>query len=209
MATQLGLYNAALTHLGEAQLTSLADNIESRRVLDLYYSNALLELLVLGYWKFAIRSVRITADPLITPAFGYKNSFSMPLDNVRVFDVSASESFFPPLTDWIEESGGWFAHPDPIYVRYISNDPAYGLSLTRFPPRYTTCLEWMLAKKAAARLTQGDTKIKNADTEFSRTLGIALAFDAMLEPPKQLPNGTWTTGRYMNRRSWDRNPARV
>lgn len=209
MATQLGLYNAALSHLGEAALTTVADAVESRRVLDIYYTDFLQEMLMLGFWKFAIRSVRIAADLLITPNFGYKNAFSRPIDYVRIYDLSASESFHPPLRDWIDESQGWFSHANPIYVRYVSNDPAYGTNIAIFPARYRVAFEWGLAAKAAQRITQGDTKTKRAEDKFGQTLGIALAFDAMLEPPKDPPQGSWVTDRFTRRSNWDQNPSRV
>ncbi len=55
MATKLGIYNLALSRLGQNRLTALNDNVENRRVLDNVYNDVLGELLSSGPeygWKF-------------------------------------------------------------------------------------------------------------------------------------------------------------
>jgi hypothetical protein len=114
MPTKLQLYNQALLHLRESTLVDLNEARESRRNLDVVYDDVLKLMLEAGFWKFAMRSIQITADTSITPAFGPSFAFDKPTDWVKTYFVSASETFDPPLDGWLEESNLFFADINPI-----------------------------------------------------------------------------------------------
>lgn len=196
MATQLQLYNAALSHLEQPPLVTLTDETEPRRQLDLHYADCLMELLERGFWKFALRTVKVDHDAAVTPAFGYSFAFSKPIDFVRTYTISSSDTLDPPERDWLEESQLWHANCDPIYLRYVSFDANYGLKLTLYPARYRVALEWLLASKIAGRVTTADKSRELATTMFETKLGESQSFDAMLEPAKDLPTGNWVNGRF-------------
>ena len=74
--TKLAVYNQALIQLKQSSLVSLTEEIEARYVLDTLYDAVTKEMLEKGHWTFAMRSVEITQDTAITPAFGYSKAFN-------------------------------------------------------------------------------------------------------------------------------------
>lgn len=196
MATQLGLYNAALLELGETVLASLSENVEARRVLDLLYPNVLASALEAGSWNFAMRTIRADADPDVTPAFGYAHVFGKPSDWVRSVAVSADENFAMPLVTYVDDANYWSADTTPIYVRYVSNDILSGLDLANWPASFSRYVEMELATRACERLTQSSSKSEWLTRQRDHARRVALSRDAMNEAqPKFRPPGRLTLAR--------------
>jgi hypothetical protein len=196
MATQLGLYNAALIEIGERTLASLSEAREPRRVLDSVYANVVTECLEAGQWNFAIRSVRAEADPAIAPEFGERNIFAKPADWLRTVALSANDRFTPPLASYLDEVGYWAADIDPIFVRYVSSDPGFGLNLAAWPRSFTRYVELALAERIVERLAQNRSKKDGLAWDMKKARLAALGRDAMNEAqPKFAPAGSWNAAR--------------
>lgn len=213
MTDQLRLYNAALLEIGERKLTALTDDVRGRHELDrVWDSGEIIDyFLQQGHWNFASRTSQFTFSPSITPPFRYQYAFSKPLDWVHTSAVSADEFFSIPLTDYLDEAEYWFAAHDTIYVRYISNDAAYGNDMSMWPKTFTRWAEVYLASRVCEVLTQNSKKAeklkKAADPEAVRPslLVEARSKDAMNEPSQQPALGTWTRARRQARfrsQSW-------
>lgn len=198
MTTKLEIYNLALLHMKASALASLTEEVEARYVLDTLYASVTKNMLENGFWKFAIRSVRITPDPDVTPTFGYSLAFNKPDDWVRTYDLSESEDFSPPLDDWIEEANLFFAHVDPIYVRYVSNDATgFGMNMDRWTGRFITALAFHLAWRAAPKATgSSDSFNEKLEGDYLKALSDAKQFEALREPSKAPPQGRWNSGRF-------------
>lgn len=197
MATNtLSLYNGALRLIGQAALVSLIEDVESRRVLDEVYDNALLYCLEQGYWNFAVRTVEIGNDPDLVPAFGYTYAFDKPDDWLRTVELSADETFADPLLNVTDETDYWHANVDPIYVRYISKDAEVGLDLTRWPQTYVKAVEAWLAHEICERITKSTTKLDMVDKLWKRRISDARSKDAMNEPARFPPVDTWVRSRW-------------
>lgn len=196
MATQLGLYNAALREIGDIKLASTSENIEARRVLDAVYSDVLAECLEEGQWNFAMRTVKLVADTDITTNFGYAHVFDKPSDWVRTSGLSADEYNQLPLTRYTDEVGFWAADVDPIYVRYVSSDASFGGNLGNWPASYRRFVELSLADRIVERLTQNASKKEQIKADLKDARRLALNRDAMNEAgPRYRPPGSWTTAR--------------
>jgi len=197
MASQLGLYNAALLELGETVLASLSENVEARRVLDLLYPNALASALEAGSWNFAMRTIRADADPDVTPAFGHAHVFGKPSDWVRTVALSADEGLAIPLLNYVDDVTYWSADVTPIFVRYVSNDVLFGLDLANWPASFTRYVELEFAARAAERLTQNASKAEWLARQRDQARRVALSRDAMNEAqPKFRPPGRLTLARH-------------
>ena len=181
MATQLGLYNAALLEIGDRGLASLSEDVEARRVLDLCYADAVAGCLEAGAWNFAIRTVQADADPEITPGFGLAYVFAKPSDWVRTCAISLDENFAVPLTRYVDDVDYWSADATPIYVRYVSDDVSRGLDLTLWPRSFTRYVELELAWRIAERLTQNASKKDLIGRDRDRAKRNALNKDALNE----------------------------
>ena len=83
MPSKLSIYNGALTIIGERKLASLTENREPRYKLDEIWDNDMIDrCLQMGQWKFAKRTVELTASPSVTPSFGFQYAFEQPADHV-------------------------------------------------------------------------------------------------------------------------------
>lgn len=202
MTTQLSLYNNALVkHLGERKLSSLSENRKSRRVLDLAWDadfvNGVLED---GFWNFATRTIESNYDTDIDPSFGYKYGHEKPSDWVRTSALSLSDFFGDPLVAYNDEAGYWWVDQPIIFVRYVSDDAAYGGNLASWPESVSDYAELKLASLACMSITQ-DKGLKNElEAKADRQLKIAKGRDAMNDPVKFPPTGSWVRARRGNTR---------
>lgn len=194
MATKLGLYNAALRHIGERKLSSLTEASEPRRTLDDAYENFVDYVLAVGYWKCAQRVTKLTYDPGVTVEFGYPKAYAKPTDFIRMYRLSEDEYFNTPLLEYSEEAGYWYSWSDEIYLSYISNDATYGGDLTAWPPAMAIYAEFLLATRIVERLAPA----VDSSTLFNKmkiALDDALAKDAMEGPTEFPPMGGWVNSR--------------
>ncbi len=190
MATKLGLYNAALRHLGETPLASLTETRASRRTLDAIYADDYIKrVLEAGQWKFASRAVELSYEPSITPSFGYSRGFDYPDDFVRLVMISADEYFQNPLLQYSDEAQHWFCDHDTLYVKYVSDDTSYGANLGAWPALFYEFAALYLAEKAAPSVN--DAKFGDIVKLCNRAKVDALSKDAMSGPTQFLPMGSW------------------
>lgn len=194
MASKLGLYNSALLILGERRLASLSEAREPRRRLDDAYDDAVAYCLEVGFWNFAMRAVQADSSASVTPTFGYTYAFTKPGDFVRLYQMGGSETMDPPLLTFVDEPNYWFANVDPLYVKYVSNDTAYGLDLSIWSETFADYVAHRLAVKTCKGITG---KMPDADMLAleKKALAIARSKDAMDEPPGFPPRGSWVNSR--------------
>jgi hypothetical protein len=193
--TLLRLYNNALLILGERKLATTADNVESRRALDDAYADGLDYCLGQGYWNFAMRSVAIDASLTTIPTFGYTAAFEKPEDWIRTYLVANNDIFNPPLIRYSDEGEFWYADVETLYVQFISNDEDWGGDLAKWSPFFSEYAATHLARKTCKRITGSSDGVKDLFALERLARIDARAKDAMNEPPKFPPRGTWTTSR--------------
>jgi hypothetical protein len=198
MADQLSLYNAALGYLEERTLASLSENRESRRALDSYWTSVPQYCLEQGLFRFAKRVVQIDASTTVTPAFGYISAFTIPSDWIRTVVISTSPDLDPPLLQYNEEAGYWYANATPLYCSYISNDPLYGLNVGAWPQSFADYVALRLARKACKRVT-GKVELLNGPqgiiAQEDKARRVTKANDAMNDPPGLPPVPFWARAR--------------
>lgn len=198
MPTVLEVYNLALAHIRETKLAAVDEAREARYVLDTFYTEDLKWMLEAGFWKFAMRTVKIDYDPDTAPAFGMSRVFNKPDDWVRTYLVSGSDRLDPPLDEWLEEGNVFIADLDTIYVRYVSNsETGYGGDRTRWTARFTTAFSWRLAASIAPKIMGASESSKaGISDEADKALKEALTFEAMREPTRRPPDGRWNRARF-------------
>lgn len=206
MTDRLSLYNQALVLIGQRKIASLAENRESRRALDSVWDGGAVNfILEQGLWNCAMRSVKIEADPDVTPSFGLLKAFSRPSDYIRTAALCTDEYFKSPLLQYTDEGGYWYADYEPIYVRYVSNDTAYGGDLSLWPESLAKYAAAYLASEVCQALTADDAKAELLrEKTVPRRLTSAQSKDAMNEATAFLPPGSWTTARHGNTMRRDR-----
>lgn len=198
MTDKLTLYNGALGHLQEARLGSLTEAREPRRVLDAEYDGVVAYCLERKLWNFAYRTVSIDASDTVTPAFGYAYAFTIPDDWIRTRAISSSESLQPPLLDFKEEAGYWFANVTPLYVQYNSSDVLYGMNLGAWPQSFADYVELRLAMKTCKRITGKSTLLEGPQgiiKQEDKAMKVAAANCAMNDAVGFAPAGSWVRSR--------------
>jgi hypothetical protein len=196
MPSKLSIYNGALTIIGERRLASLSENREPRYKLDEIWDNEMVDrVLQMGQWKFAKRTVELTASPSVTPSFGYQFAFEQPSDFKRTMAVAHDEYFNIPITRYSVEGSFWFCDQEQIYVAYVSNDAQFGGDMSLWPPNFTEMVEHYMAWKVAPRIAGIDISDKRLGRQWKAMLADAKATDAMESPAKFAPQGGWARSR--------------
>lgn len=200
--SKLSLYNGALRLCRERKLTSLSENREPRRLLDDAWGDggatdgAVRHCLQLGQWTFATRTAMADYSPSVEPTFGYRYAFDQPTDMVRLIGLCQDEYFKVPLLDYVDERGYWYTPLQTIYIRYISNDTDYGLDMTLWPESFVKLVEAYLANEIVGNLTQSSSSIKDDVAKQLRDEQTAArSLDAMNQPTRMLPQGSWVSAR--------------
>jgi hypothetical protein len=197
VATQLGLYNLALSLMGDRGLhpsLGLAEDRPARLALDDVYAGPPTltdQCLEMGLWRFAKRTVSIAASGSPSPGFSY--AFPRPTDCIRPFGFWTEATRSTPLRDMDSEGSVWSANITPIIVSYISNHASYGGLLTAWPATFTEYAACRLARLAAPRIKAEavDSLLK----EEARRLADARSHSAMEGPTVEAPLGRWARAR--------------
>jgi|WetSurMetagenome_2_1015567.scaffolds.fasta_scaffold304387_2 hypothetical protein len=207
MATsKLLIYNGALMLCEARSIASLTVNEEARRLLDNVYDDGGIQYcLEQGQWRFAMRTSKMSYDTGITPSFGYRRAFAKPADWVNTSAVCSDEYFNVPLLQYTDEAGFWYSDLDEIYVKYVSNDANYGMNLSLWPYSFTEYVKAYFASRicgkiAASRELSDSIKKRGGVLEMAHLS--ALSRDAMAEPTKLLPPGSWVKARTGNSGDW-------
>lgn len=202
--TRLQIYNNALMICGEASLASLAEDRKPRRLLDrVWDANGVRYCLEQGQWQFAMRTQRIDYDPDFTPEFGYRRAFQKPTDWVLTSAVCSDEFFRAPITQYADELDYWYAELDEIFVKFVSDDPDYGLNIAEWPQTFCDYVDAYFASKVVLDLTGDKERLlyltgTGSDPDggaLGRILKIAKSRAAMTQPQRFPPMGGWNSAR--------------
>jgi hypothetical protein len=200
MTDKLSLFNGSLRILKERKLASLTESREARRLLDDVWGSgatagAVKACLQMGQWTFARRTSQIDFSPSISPSFGYRYAFDQPEDMVKPCGIYTDERCTQPLLQYADERHYWYCDLQTIYVTYVSNHATYGGDMSLWPETFIKVVEAYLAREVAPSLTNGDNAIKWANAAWKEAKLEARSDDAMRQPTRFLPPGSWSTSR--------------
>jgi len=206
------LYNNALLLCGERFLASLSEDREPRHLLDqVYNSNGIDYCLEQAQWWFAMRAVMIDYDPSISPDFGYQKAFTVPEDWIRTSALCSDEYFKTPLLCHAAEPDYWYADITPIYVKYVSNDTAYGGDLSRWPASFADYAAAYFATRIIGKLAgdRSDQRMTLLGPPGQPTKGLlmltlhrAKSAAAQTQPTQFPAQGNWSRARLGRRGSF-------
>jgi hypothetical protein len=204
-ATRLSIYNGACSVIGERQLQSLTEVRESRRALDdIWDRGGLNTCLSNGLWNFAARGIQWNYDSSYTPPFGYQCVFELPADWVRWMMVSTDPYFSQPLLQYTGEGQFFYCDLQQLYVKYVSNDPNFGMNFAGWPDNFQRYVEAYFGTEICMRVTGDTAKRDAAEKERDKRLNKAKSTDAMNEATALLPVGNWRQARHGRRSSIER-----
>lgn len=202
MADRLTIYRGALRLLGDAHsLSSLTEEGPARRALDAAWRPCGDFMLEQGLWNFAIRSVEIHADENLDVRFGYDHAFSKPDDWVRTAGISALATFEQSYEDYEDEEGYWYGNQTPLYVRYVSNDTAWGWNVGRWRQHFAKAMECYLAFECGLPISADKGNRNDLFSLYEKRLKEAKTKDAVDERVRKRPVGRLVRSRFGPRRS--------
>ena len=205
MADRLSLYNDALMLCGDRSLSSLTEEREPRRLLDqVWNSGGVDRCLEDAQWHFAMRTVHIDYDPDIQPDFGYTRAFTKPTDWLLTSALCVDDRFQVPLNQYFDEKDFWYSDMDEIFVRYISNDPLYGMDLGKWPHSFTEFVTAHFASRIILKLSKSQEKFKELHALRERFKKEAKGRAAMAEPTSFPAKGSWVRSRTRGSQRGDR-----
>lgn len=196
MADKLEIYKGTLQLLGNAAgLSSLTEVSAARSRLDDIWLPSVNYMLSKGLWNFAMRSVELSADTDVSPAFGHTYAFSKPTDWVRTASISQYGDFRDGFENYDDENGYWFADIDTLYIKYVSNDANYGLNISSWRQPFAQALEAYLAFKSGLPISADRGNRNDMHSLHKALLKEAKALDAVDEKVRYRPAGRLVRAR--------------
>ena len=201
MATsKLTLFNGANRLLGERRLASLTESRPPLNYLNDAWDDGVVDgALEQGFWNFATRSIKAIASTTVTPEFGYRYAFQKPDDYIKTAAVCTDEFFQNTLHQYEDEKHYWFSDYDVLYIKYISNDASYGNDLANWPQSFQKMVQAMLADEVKELVTGNDGKYDRIKKALKDARIDARSKDAMNQPVKFAPAGSWVKARMASR----------
>lgn len=195
MADRLSIYRGALRLLGPSNLASLTEDRPEKRSLDGAWQDSVNYMLEQGLWNFAIRTVKLQPDSDVEPLFGFDYAYSKPDDWVRTAAISYEPAFREGILEYEDETDHWHTSHNPIYVRYVSNDEAYGWNIGAWRQSFSKALEAYLAFECGLPIAADRGNRNDLFTLFQKRLQDAKTKDAVDERVREKPPGRWTRSR--------------
>lgn len=194
--TTLQLYNQALRLVGEGKLASTTANRPERHALDsIWDEDPVKQMLEKSQWGFATRTMEWNYNSAIEPGFGFRRAFTKPKDYVRTCAVCSDEYFTNPMVDYADEAGFWFADLDTIYIKYVSDGDDYGRNMALWTELFRNCVASKMAFELCYFLNKSERTSERVERLHQQYVKEARSLDAMNQPTKFMPPGSWTRSR--------------
>lgn len=199
MADRLEIYKGALRLLGPTELAALTDDRPERHRLDDAWRPAVDFLLTKGMWNFSIRAQELQQDEDVEPLFGYQYAFSKPDDWLRTVSISLTAQYEEGFEQYEDETSYWYADIDPMYVRFVSSDEAYGWNVGAWRQPFAKALEAYLAFECGLPISDDRGNRNDLYNLFKARLADAKTLDAIDERVRTKPTGRLVRARRSNR----------
>lgn len=196
MATKLGIYNGAISLLGETPIASLTEDRSVRYWLDRAWDNGLVNhCLEQGQWYFATKSQQITYSTTIVPAYGYPYAIAIPNDFLGMVSIWLDPYFTIPLQDYVIETGVIYTPFQTVYLKFISNANTYGNNLAKWPESFDRYVQAELALLTEPNITNSTAVYNKIEQTVIKRKATAKNNDKRDKPRQNLPLGNWTKAR--------------
>lgn len=195
-ADWLQIYNDALLILGfgHQKLTEGASDSKFRTILDTVVDSGLVESMLedIG-WFWAQSSTKISYNPSIDPAWGYRYAFDLPSNMRRLDGVFADDYMRHPIKFYEQENSVIYADYQELYLKFVSDD--FITTPATWPALFRRLIGARLAKDAAPSF-QGQVDWQRVEQTFMSRESEAKSADVMASPPRVLSAGSWVGGRH-------------
>ena len=184
MSSIVDICNRALDKLGEAPITSLADDTKPARACNRAFEPLRDAVLRDHPWNFAMARAALAASTT-APAWGYAAQYTLPVDCLRVVTVDTT---WP----WTVEGGAILTDAGaPLYIRYVRRQT----DASQFDPLFAEALAARLAVELCEGLTQSNTKREAATRSHREIMARARAIDGREASAETIADTAWFDAR--------------
>lgn len=184
MASKVDIINIALTFLGADNITSVTENSENARRMNVIYVTVRDSLLRGHLWNFAtLRASLASVDE--TPPWGYTNVHQIPTASLRVIHSSISSQ------DYRIEGRKIYSDDSSMEIKYISRET----DTQKYPEDFIEAFAMKLAARLAYAITSSRSLAKDANDLFKDKLREAKAADAQENTTDEIETSAFIQSR--------------
>lgn len=182
--TKVDIANRALTKLGSQSISSLTENNERARVMNMKFDPVRQKLLRENTWNFTLVRNTLAADP-VAPEFHWTAKFAYPADFMRMVATENNSPFRLEgnfILSMIDNS------LKILYVADITDTSQYD---TYFAEAFAA----LLAYEASPKLAQDNRQMDQLFRDYNLELIRAKRYDGQEDDPKHQIRDSWIEAR--------------
>lgn len=199
MASQVDIANLALTLLGAARITDLAENSKSGRAMTAVYETTRRAMLRRAWWKHALKRDSLPAmadDPTV---WGYGYRYQLPPDFIRLVQVHDTFAV-PAQTDYVTQDDSLWSLENgkiltdlgaPLKIRYVFDNQDPGT----YDDLFVQCFADELAFRSCEEITNSTQKREAIRETYKADFLEAARAGAMELPPQSIADDSWVVAR--------------
>lgn len=177
--TGVSVCSNALLMLGAQPINDFNENNDRARLAANLYPGVRDALLREHPWNCAIKRVLLAPD-VVKPAFGYRHSFTLPADYLRVLSVGE----LGERLEYLIEGRSLLANVSSIKLRYVFQNT----DISTYDAILVNLLELAMASKLAYAITQSTSMAQARLQEFQLALRTAKSLNGLEYPNDELGN---------------------
>lgn len=194
----VSICNRALQLLGSTSITSLTDDNDRARAMNLAYEPVRRRELQIRRWRFSITRTRLAALA-DTPDSGYDYQYQVPNDFLRLIE-GGDLLTLADLTDYrgaeealysIEGQAILTDLAAPLAIRYLADVT----DTASFHPAFVETLSAALAVATCERITGSTAKVQDLRTAYREAVRDATRANAIERASISVADDTWMVGR--------------
>jgi hypothetical protein len=197
MTTDVGICNLALQRLGARTISALNENSTAARACNRVYEHARDTEIRAYSWSFARARASLAASTTV-PAFGFLKQYQLPADFIRLIPsrvlgtTVTTEGGIDPNIDWQIE-GRFILTNDSsplkiVYLKKVTDEET-------FDDLFSELLVSRIAMDVCEKVTQSNTKKKDATERYVFAQKEAKKINAFERPPIDFPQSEWVLAR--------------
>ena len=187
-SSEVDICNLALQRLGAKAISGLNEDSTAGRECNRVYAHARDSEIRAYEWNFARTRAELAASTT-SPAFGFANSFPLPVDYLRLLSDTVEPN---PEVDWQIEGRNILTDDSaPLQIVYLKRvtDP------NDFDDLFLDLLVARIAVDIVEKITQSNTKAQLARETYRVATATARRIDSFESVAKEAPTDTWITAR--------------
>ena len=186
MASEVQIFNLALSKLGEDIIISLSEDSKPGRACNLIYADTRDNLLRSHSWNFATNRASL-ALLTTTPAYEFDYEYQLPSDCLKVLKMDPEGN---DITFKIE-GRKLLTNEKPVNILYITQIT----DTNKFDSLFIEVLSAKLASELAVTLTESINLADFLNQKYEISLSLARGMDAQEGTPENIIATSWVNSR--------------